>query len=700
MIIRFFILLLIFKHTLFSCAGGWNIHDKSFLFLEQRDFPFSNQPRNLKQADVYNDIYAQYERRAKEANLKEWQEYLGKKFDIKTIEEIVYKRQNLSLIKDVNTRAYLDFIQNQEQYVVNSYYSGEKTKITTKEEILIKEALKRINTNINIWLKVRYFYLSLRLAHYKKLKPLEIYKKYHYLLAGVKPTIVKDWVQGIYAGALIKDKQIEKGVYEFARLFEKDKINWHLPFYNFHHIKTKEQWNNLTDMASSAYKKTKLYALRALNKNSNIIEELKNIYTVDKNSIWFDYILHKALLESQHYFDEEELYVRNFPTQQFINYLKTVKKDDRYMVDLSLGYFNLYSNNLEEAKNIATKLIASNNNHEVQIFNYVVNLHQLKSIDVKTENDIYSQLIKLTNDKDHTSQAIHDYTFVILGKLYKKQNNSFKAFLSDNINYLNNSSFTLELLNTFNTFMNTKSESKIDEHFKNKYKVSKSVKATEIKLLINNLEFKKARKVESKYLKELILFNPFNVSISGNNRAGKKDTYTIKQFLDKIVAIKAVLKKDPNSVIDNYLYANALYNLSYFGNANRITTEYRSVYSFQNKSLELKKVNESIKYYEKALKHTKKKEFKAKIIYMLAKSELALFDIKFADKSTFYYSKDIDSHDLPRHWSYTRDKIYDKYIDNNYGKYFDKLKKEYSNTKYYDEIIKECANLRIYQKRK
>ena len=39
-----------------------------------------------------------------------------------------------------------------------------------------------------------------------------------------------------------------------------------------------------------------------------------------------------------------------------------------------------------------------------------------------------------------------------------------------------------------------------------------------------------------------------------------------------------------------------------------------------------------------------------------------------------------------------------EYIKNNYGKYFDKLKDEFSDTNYYNELIRECANLRIYQK--
>jgi len=712
MIIKILLFTMLFKIALFSCAGGWDYSDRSFLFLEKRELPFSNQKRNLDSPAVYNDIIDDYENRAKQANLKEWQKHLKQNLSLKTIEQIVYQRKNLSFIKDENIKAYLNFIQNQEQYVVNYYYNKQKEP-EIKEEVLINEAIKRINTNIPEWLKLRYFYLSLRLAHYKELKPLEIYKKYSYLLQTKEKTIVKDWIQGIYAGALIKDKKIEQGVYEFSKLLDKNKINWHLAYYNFNYIHTKEQWNTLVNIPTSNYEKARLYALRALNKNSNIIEELKNIYKIDKNSVWFDFVLYKALLNSQHFFDLDDYYVRNFPTQEFIDYLQTIKKDDMYTVNLSLGYFNLYSNNLKKAKEIASKLLLSNNNHETQTFNYIVNLNELKKINLQIENDIYSQMTKLTNDKDHTSNAIQNYTFVILEKLYTKQNDTFKAFLSANINNLNNSSFTLESLNKFKQFINAKSKSKIEEYFKEKYqeqsKIKKvnnnytfdeSMKKTQIKLLINNQEFNKARKIKSNYLNEYIKFNPFNVSIRGNNRSGKKQTYTIKEFLDKIIQIQEVLKNTPNSAIDNYLYANAIYNLSYFGNSNMITTEYRSVYSFHNKELELKKVNDSIKYYEKALKNAKKQEFKAKITYMLAKSELALFDINFAKKSSYSYPKEISSYEAPRTWSYTRNKTYNEYIDNNYGKYFDKLKDEYSNTKYYDEILKECANLKTYQKRK
>lgn len=713
MVIRLLFLLTFINISLLACASSWDYNEKEFIFLEPRDMPFSNYSGNLKNPNIYNDIYRKYENRAKEKNLLEWKKQFNNELEIIDIEKIVYEHKNLKLVKNNEILDYLKFVKKQEIHVSNDYYTNEELKNIIDEKTLINEALLKIDSIKSKWLKLRYFYLAFRLAHYEKLKPLDIYEKYNYLLKESEYTIVKDWIEGIYAGALIKDKKEVKGVYEFSKLLDKDKINWHLSFYNFHQINTNEQWKELLNLAKNNEEKTKFYALRAMNKNSNVIEELNNIYKTDKNSKWFDFILYRELLNSQHFFNQYQHYNRDFQKDKFINFLSKIKKDNMYLVNLSLGYYNLYNKNLGKAKEISTKLLKTNNNHETQTLNYVINLNILKNIDLKTEDIIYDKMTELINMHEHKSSSLHDYTFVILKKLYKNQNNHFKSFLSEHINDLNTTVFDLETINKFKVFINKKPSTKLEQHFIDKYTEQVSIKKendkilfneglkkAEVKLLINNLKFKEALNINSKYLEKRIQFNPFNVKIRGNNREGKEYTYILKEFLNKTIIIKNALKKNPTSAMDNYLYANALYNLSYFGNSNILTTVYRSVYAFHSKELEEKKINDSIFYYKKALKYSKKKEFKAKITYMLAKSELALYDLKFSEKINSYYMMPSDVYESERFWGYTQDKTYKKYIKNDYGEFFDKLKKEYSNTNYYKELIKECANLRLYQREK
>ncbi len=713
MILRTLILVIFIKISLLACADGWDYNQKDFVFLEKRDLPFSNISEEINSANVYNTILWAYEEKNKQENLKEWKKELKDVYTLKEIEDFVYKRKNLEKLKDKDIKDYINLVKEQEKHVTYNYFIDEKEKESLKDyHHLLNKALEKIDSVNSSWLKLRYFYLALRLAHYKKENPLEIYEKYKFLLENNDKTIVKDWITGLYAGALVKNNQTVKGVYEFSKLFSEDKINFHLSYYNFFHIKSDAQWNELLNLASSNEEKTKFYALRALNENSNILEELQNIYSLDKNSKWFDFILFRELLNTQHYFDQHDLFEKNFPYAKYIEFLKTINKDDMYLVKLSLAYLNFYEKNYVESSLLIKELLKNKaDSHEVQTLSYILYLNQIEKLDIKTENDIYEKMLNLTKDETN-SNSIHDYTFVVLEKLYLKQNDKFNSFLAKHVNYLNIALFDLELLEEFRVFMENPKDSKIKEHFANMYTkqdflkkqddkfiLSKNLQNAKTKLLINNLKFQEALDLNAEILSEKVQFNPFNGLIKGNNRSGIKDQMNIKEFLEKTIIIKKELEKNSKSVMDNYLFANALYNLSYFGNSNILTTVYRSVYSFNDYSLQKEKIDLAINYYTIALNEANQSEFKAKITYMLAKAELALYDINFSSKMPDYYNENSVRYDLERFWFSSND-VYKKYLENNYGKYFDILKEEYSNTKYYKELLGECANLRVYQKTK
>ena len=84
---------------------------------------------------------------------------------------------------------------------------------------------------------------------------------------------------------------------------------------------------------------------------------------------------------------------------------------------------------------------------------------------------------------------------------------------------------------------------------------------------------------------------------------------------------------------------------------------------------------------------------------MLAKTELAIYDINNSSKTQDYSNSGLDIYELERYFDDLASKrIYDNYIKNSYGKYFNILKNNFNNTKYYKELIQECANLKIYEK--
>jgi len=706
MILRILLITLILKVSIFACADGWGYEHKDFVFLEKRVLPFANFSEDLNSASTYNDILYKYNKEVKELNIKEWQDFLGKDFTKKEIEEFIYKRENLEKIKNPEVLEYLNFVKEQEPYATSDYYYYKKYsynkklfKDAKKPEELITIALAKLEKTNSLWLKQRYFYLAFRLAHFYKKQPLDIYNKYYAKLFKNSNTIIKDWVQGLYAGALIKNSNIVKGVYEFTKLFEEDTINWHLSFYNFHHIKTNKQWNELLSYAKDDEEKIKFFTLRALHKNANLIEELKNIESINVNSKWYDLLLYRALLDSQHYFDNFQGYERNFQSKKFIQYLTNVKKKNMHLVNLSLAYYNYFEKKPEKAKIYLSKIIDSKENiHEAEVLDYILYLDSIKNIDIKTENIIYKKMEHLI--KNHgKSNNIQVYTFKKLVNIFKEDKQNFKSFLSSQYQYREVDNFTLERFNKYEKFITSKKESKLQEYLAKKLEKQNkdiSLKNTEVKLLVNNLKFQEALNTKHKSLNTKVQFSPFNVHIKGNNRAGTQNQFTLKQILQKLVVIQKELKKNPNSPMDNYLYANALYNLSFAGNSDILTTVYRSTYSYKDIELQKQKLNDSIKYYKKAIQNAKNKEFKSKITYMLAKSELALFDIK-ASKHDGYGE---NRYSFNRTWMYNQHEIYKKYLKKGYGKFFDKLKEDYGNTKYYQELIKECSNLRVYEKAK
>ncbi|MDY3205949.1 MAG: hypothetical protein RBR70_12835, partial [Arcobacter sp.] len=236
MIFRVLILALFIKVSLFACADGWDYNQKEFIFLENRNMPFSNVSEEVNSANVYNTIVWAYEEKNKEENLKEWKKELKNVYSLEEIEDFVYKRENLQNLKDKDILDYINLVKKQEKHVTYNYYMSDVEKRALVDyKKLLDEALNKIDTVNSSWLKLRYFYLALRLAHYKKQEPLKIYEKYKYLLDSNDKTIVKDWILGLYAGALVKSGKVVEGVYEFSKLFSEDKINSHLSYYNFFH---------------------------------------------------------------------------------------------------------------------------------------------------------------------------------------------------------------------------------------------------------------------------------------------------------------------------------------------------------------------------------------------------------------------------------------------------------------------------------
>lgn len=695
MIFKIVLLTISLSLSLFSCGGGywWNSEDVEFHFLDNKDNLYLQYSNDLSSASTYNDIIYKYSIKNKKENLKEWQVALENRFSIKELEDIIYKNRNQELILDEEFQEYLKFIKEQEYCVTYNPYINQDF---TYCKDFIPIALNKIDNTKNSFLKQRYFYIALRLSHYKDStkNSLDIYNKYSYLLNNSN-SIVKDWIQGLYAGALVKNNEIAKGVYEFSKLFE-NSINSHLSFYNFKYITSEEYFNELLSYAKDDSEKTKMYAIRALNYNSNVLEEMKNIYNIDKNSKWLDFLIFRELLKSQTLHNTYGSAYKDYENEnsEYIYFLKNIDKDDRYLVDLSLVHFNIYFKKYEESKKILDRLLVEfPNKHELEVASYILYLNSLKSIDSSIEDEIYKRVSHFNENEFD----IYKYTLNTLSNLYKNQNQDFEKYLSDNFYYIEYKDLDLENFKKFEMFLETKQETKLREFLQTRFKKmvtanKSSFDFAKITVLINNLKFKEALDTNFEILdKTKVEFNPFNGLIRGNNRSGKKEPFTIREFLQRVIKIENELEKNPNSVMDNFLFANSLYNLSHFGNINRVTTVYRSNYLVHTPKLQEQKLNLAINYYEKALENSKDIELNAKITYLIAKTKLALFDLnydKYPQEDNWWKKNSV--------YNYGSDEFYEKFLENSGSRYFNILQNNFKDTRYYNELIQECGDFKTY----
>lgn len=695
MIFKIVLLTISLSLSLFSCGGGywWNSEDVEFHFLDNKDNLYLQYSNDLSSASTYNDIIYKYSIKNKKENLKEWQVALENRFSIKELEDIIYKNRNQELILDEEFQEYLKFIKEQEYCVTYNPYINQDF---TYCKDFIPIALNKIDNTKNSFLKQRYFYIALRLSHYKDStkNSLDIYNKYSYLLNNSN-SIVKDWIQGLYAGALVKNNEIAKGVYEFSKLFE-NSINSHLSFYNFKYITSEEYFNELLSYAKDDSEKTKMYAIRALNYNSNVLEEMKNIYNIDKNSKWLDFLIFRELLKSQTLHNTYGSAYKDYENEnsEYIDFLKNIDKDDRYLVDLSLVHFNIYFKKYEESKKILDRLLVEfPNKHELEVASYILYLNSLKSIDSSIEDEIYKRVSHFNENEFD----IYKYTLNTLSNLYKNQNQDFEKYLSDNFYYIEYKDLDLENFKKFEMFLETKQDTKLREFLQTKFKKmvtanKSSFDFAKITVLINNLKFQEALDTNFEILdKTKVEFNPFNGLIRGNNRSGKKEPFTIREFLQRVIKIENELEKNPNSVMDNFLLANSLYNLSHFGNINRVTTVYRSNYLVHTPKLQEQKLNLAINYYEKALENSKDIELNAKITYLIAKTKLALFDLnydKYPQENNWWKKNSV--------YNYGSDEFYEKFLENSGSRYFNILQNNFKDTRYYNELIQECGDFKTY----
>jgi len=647
-----------------------------------------------------------------EANLQEWREYLDNSLTTKELQNLFYGEEGSLLMryeeykKRVDNSAfeyYLKFVAKQSKNV--SEYEEE---VTASNAQLSKEAIVSFQEESDPFLKLRYLFLGMRLAHYSGdyKRALMLYDKYYKEVANVK-SIVVEWIDALRAGAWQHLGESTKANLLYAQIFKNNKTNAYLGYYDFK-VESDEEWRELLSQAKDADQKALFYFLRALKWEGAPLLEHESMAKIAPKSIWFERLTYMIMQEFQEatfdYIiaeDKSASYVKQarrvylLKEKRFLKTMASLKEPTFFDLYVEL-YLNLLNGKGLDAKKYAQlqKIATSKEQPLADLLSYLQEASEVTKI---SQNSLYAHLKRLYPKLSRVLQpSLFSYTALQSVPLYPKLSAKeiYSKIFADTSGY---SAWKISpdsiLADSFEAFVEEKNRNYYEQMLfrKSMKSLPKNGVAITLSLLFTkDGDYKKAQK----YLNQVPKFNrtsdynPFNVSLSGNNRKATKKGYTQRKFVKTMLKIEQSLKRNPQSAMDHFLYANGLYNVSWFGNSPMLASIWRTTNSIEKSRAEHIKHNISKikKEYQLALKYATNKEFKAKVAYQLLKiafnEEILLPNSDYIPQ--FKVSWDNSLHTLVRDSSRLK-RLYSEY------------KKEYKDTKYGERMIWSCLTFDYFK---
>ncbi|RMF24193.1 MAG: hypothetical protein D6765_12095, partial [Bacteroidetes bacterium] len=171
---------------------------------------------------------------------------------------------------------------------------------------LIAEGRRKFLQTRSQYLRLRYAYQLVRLAHYARdyEKALDLYD---YLMPKIDPvisrmedSILPYWILGHKAGALRALGRNVEASYLYALIFGRCPSKRESAFRSFL-IRSDEEWAECLRLCESDTERSFLYALRAHQRDAHAVEEMREIYALDPASPFLEPLLAReiAKLERQ-----------------------------------------------------------------------------------------------------------------------------------------------------------------------------------------------------------------------------------------------------------------------------------------------------------------------------------------------------------------------------------------------------------------
>ncbi len=626
--------------------------------------------------------------------------------------------------KCIETIDYLIFAKQCEPHVIASANAWESPKRDTfAMQELIEKGLKKFKKTDSHYIKLRYAFQLIRLAHYKK-NYQQVLDLYAFLLpkTDAHPSLLDYWIMGHRAGALRALGKRVEAAYLYSLIFKNCPSKREQAFRSFS-IKSDKEWEQCLLLCKSDAERAVLYTMRANADESKAAEEMQKIYELDpdnenlelllveeiekleKDYMGLQFNIHKTdnkrhfktpRKNSEHYLIQLQQLV-----QQILDEDRKKEKELWYVAEAYLEFLagDFYAAD-KSFKRITPLIENEVLKEQIEVFQLALQINMYNEIDTEDEAEIY-ELMK--NDYYQNKEKYPDFHNFLFDKLaydYQENGELGKAFRTlhsaDELKY----NIRLDLIEDLLKICTKEDRSRLEEALVSDAS-GKNIKYLLLDLKGTHYLTKFQLEAALKTFKEIpraerdtTTFHPYRNEILDCVSCEQTDTLAFDKvaLVEKMIDLNYQARADlDRSAKPFYELGLIYYNLSYYGNCWKGMDYFRSgtnwkytgednVHSYYDAPYgnhENKDLSQALFYFEKARLLTNNPELAARSAFMAAKCQHNQWYNEKGNRYSIYSNR------IPA-------------FSQKAQTYFDVLKKEYQDTEFYGEAIKECKYFRAY----
>ena len=733
-----------------ECGVGNGRAGKNYSFVHAENFPWQSDyaPYLMGYGAVANYYAIQKRDPQEEDNIGEWRGRFCNAPDSSDIDKVLYdspideiadlrqataskSKEGIYYQLQKNTFAqviqqggctdvvdYLLFAKTCEKYCVKDELWSEKPTRTADMFQLINRGRDEFKHTKAPFLKLRYAYQMVRLAHYAKdyKAVLQIYDDVMPKMERIN-SIINYWILAHKAGAMKALGQRAEAAYLFAVVFRYSPSKRRQAFESFD-IRTEGEWQTCLSLCKSDKERAALFAIRASYDKSKAFEDLMELHQLDPKNEHLEMLLVRETLRLEKILlgnsFRKPRYEANIIAQnkayclRLRDFVKAAADQNSCRSPVlwrtTEGYLTLLLGDWQTATRVFAKARILNKDNlmgeQIDAFDLAARITALQGADAGMNDEF--EYIRKSNS--YLSDPDFEGLFLEkLGSIYNKSNDPGVAFLCnydrkdleknpqlamiDNLINLckkpEKSIFEKELT----TFQGkTTIESQLWD-VKGRYHLAHFELESAVEAFRNIPELERGKK-----------YTPFVNKIIDRVNSSQSDSIIVNkfEFAQKMLDMEYQIKVGSNRADSLYfLLGLGYYNMTFFGNSSSLADFYRSGSSWKYLNSgqaafplsgaalgnhEVLDVSLALQYFEKARQLTPNRDFQAQCAFWCAKCEQNIF---YTSKECVYKLGSKNAPNPPPQ----------------YRRYFKLLKDYYSDTKYYQQAATECKYLGFYARK-